>query len=637
MSNSNTVQPWAKTKLPIKINGRHLTVFEYKAKDTSFTKSKIKSIAQDLIAKERDGRNGKVAISTYFDQSIGWQTGKFTSIGDSVQDLNFYDFSEQYENAGIELQSRYPRFLVTVDFYPTSGGDHSTKEVVNDCLYQALKKAYGGFRHMPPALQGPYKVWKAAGIEANQPIPIDNLKYVEARGKVKIQVSGDVDRVSSAKHGKQVHLKLVNGHYSLDKSKRSKVLYRGVSKVDRRIEVYRDVADGMCEVYDGLETNLVPRSVIVESFRKHTDVIYRKQDRRDELAGQSLEAFFVQITSDAAEMRKHSGYLNPYRQRNDKQSALNLFYYLSYMIPEPPELGESESKWVEYAMSGGVRFAQPGLLPSAFGFDLNKMYSHVLTSSNYLPWGEGEVTQVSSLSECITGCNDRVYRGLYRAKVWREGEAQPEDRLFKFSSNNHYTHLDLQTAREIGLSIELIHDDLGNYCKFSKWMSAKTVFEPFVSEMLLMLKAGVPRAKLILNSLWGGLCEQKKVYVNGSTTESKDNHELRSIKPMGIDGEYWLELADRSKRFKTPYARIGPFVTGYARRLLFEQLKEYAQHIRYIHTDGAILTERVPLELGRKMGQWKVEKWGRCRVHSMQRVDAQFVKKNGTVVEQTVD
>ena len=93
----------------------------------------------------------------------------------------------------------------------TKIGKHSKN---NDCLYDCLLKILLD----DLIFKTPAKFKEFLKIEQNDGVHIDRIKDVEAKLNISINVSGDYIYTSVLKTNKQINLKLINNHYTIDHS-----------------------------------------------------------------------------------------------------------------------------------------------------------------------------------------------------------------------------------------------------------------------------------------------------------------------------------------------------------------------------------------------------------------------------------
>ena len=124
-----------------------------------------------------------------------------------------------------------------------------------------------------------------------------------------------------------------------------------------------------------------------------------------------------------------------------------------------------------------------------------------------------------------------------------------------------------------------------------------------------------PRCKKIMNCLWGGLTMLNNTEVDLNKEQSLDlqHREITHIEPF--KQQYLVNLHDYRQRYKTDYARLGPFLTSFARRQMYLTFKDVEQDVYRVHTDGVVVSRSMKgLPMGKGVGEWKVEKEGKCTV-----------------------
>ena len=100
-------------ELPIKQDSINILQFMYKKKkgfDNNDIEATAKKLQQGVLAKlaesGMENYDAQMMITNLYDKSIGWQIGRFTDFGD---DVNFYDFANEYEYEGDRIQNTFNR------------------------------------------------------------------------------------------------------------------------------------------------------------------------------------------------------------------------------------------------------------------------------------------------------------------------------------------------------------------------------------------------------------------------------------------------------------------------------------------------------------------------------------------------
>ena len=101
-----------------------------------------------------------------------------------------------------------------------------------------------------------------------------------------------------------------------------------------------------------------------------------------------------------------------------------------------------------------------------------------------------------------------------------------------------------------------------------------------------------------------------------------DVTESEEIIPIG---ENHFNAKFTNTGYKTDFARVGPFITAYARARLLGYCTKYSDRVVAWHTDGfTIIGEDPEIKLGKGIGELKMTNQGECTVHNAN--DVKFVK-----------
>ena len=624
-----TIKAYKVKKLPIK--QQSINVFQYMYKTsgkTVVTNSDIRQKAKDLqqqVQSKLDANNldlqGQIMVTNFYDKSIAWQSGKFTDFG---KEVDFYDFESEYEYNGDRIQSTFGRFNLLVKLVPKAGGCDGE---LNDCLWYCLRDTVNGdVSLMPKSINTPKRLKKYLKVTRDDQIAVSLMPLIEEKMKLSIHVVGDMEVVSMTDHKKQVSVTLHNGHFSVAKRHRVQEQLVGCTNTkDKPIvffdEVYGDDSSVSYVAYDGVRKVAIERQVLNAFWLRPRGCkhIYRATNRGK--TPLSMEDQHKQYLFDAQELKaKSKGLINLFRQLNEKKAACYAFGKLSRNFKEPAPIGEIEGRWIHNTRSGGLIKATPITLEQAWCYDLNKFYSAAMVDAKFtFPTAKGEWHTFTK--EEFSSLTFFKY-GMYKCRITNPGGV--DCRLFMLNEKSYHTHFTLTTAKEIGLTIELIVDGQPNACLYTDRVHGKALFGPFIDVMMGLYDtvdaSTKPRVKLITNSLWGGLCQhnESRVDLNKEAELDLNGKEIVHIEPY--KGEFLVNLSTYTKRYKTDYARLGPFITSFARRKMYQHLLPFQQHVHRVHTDGVIVDKPVDLPIGAKMGEWKIEHEGRCVIHNVNNV-----------------
>ena len=625
MPRTTTLKPVRVTKLPIKQYDLPHIQYEYKVKK-AYSNAQIKGVAETVksnVKKLLKGKQlgAKIMITNLYDKSIFWQSGRFTDIQQDAVD--FYDFENEYEYEGEAIQNKFNKFNFLIKLYPLSGGCDGE---MNDCLWFCLRDLFNGEAYLPKPIASAGKLKRLLGVDRLEPVPCKLLATLEDKIKVNVNVSGDVSRPSKKAHPRKADVVLRNGHYTVaHRHKMDEQLRQNTNHMDKKLVVYKEVHAGTCLHYETYDTDRGSRTVTREDMEEFwmkplsSAFIYR----RAESDSIPLEEQLVALQADADILKDHSqGLINLRRSLGDKTAALFAFGKLSRMFDPPEPIDTSEAVWIQNAKSGGLIFAEKGKkLDHAWSYDLNKMYSAMLSNAKFtVPYSKGEVKHVGSLPEAY------VPYGIYKCRITNPKGV--DARLFRMQKRRenvfvHYTHFDLTTARELDLDIELA-DGINCLLYPTGRKAGSQLFKPFVDTMynLHVKTGGMRRCKKIMNCLWGGLAQnnRKKVDLTKGGELDVEDADVVHIEPH--NSGHLVVVQSYSKPFKTNYARIAPFLTAFARRYMFLELKPFTDHVFRIHTDGFVADKQLHgLKMSSRVGDWKLEHKGSCTIHNKCKVE----------------
>jgi hypothetical protein len=318
-----------------------------------------------------------------------------------------------------------------------------------------------------------------------------------------------------------------------------------------------------------------------------------------------------------------------------KDTALNLFDKFSKFVLNPAKLEQDESLWISECNTGALMYAEK-YEGEAYKYDVKSMYPFLLSSPLKFPIERGEFNILSD-----DEFNNMQYfqLGIYRVKI-EKSEDENINKLFRFNKYNKYTHTSLEHAKSLFLKMSLIQDETANFLYYSpeKRIGCNELFGEYVSYMYDLKekesklkgqrKKDVLKAKLILNSLWGGLSEICKSYLvyKNKILNIDDDCDIYSIKP-NEKNENHLEIitTKQSKFYKTGFARISVFLISQGRYMMSKILYPHRENVKWCHTDGFVSDKLLDIKTGQKMGDLVEEgKCDNCTIHHVNNVEGEF-------------
>jgi DNA polymerase type B, organellar and viral len=560
---------------------------------------------------QQKGINGMMSVACLY--PFGWRSGRMFIVG---QDVDVYNPNNWYKGEDVDFDDTCRRFCIFV--IGASKPEGGCGEF-NDCLFQCLRQAYGGNEdEMPAAINRPKKLKKLLGVERCAQVPLDSLPTLEDVLKnCSINVTGDYTYISSKQTPLNVNLKLVNEHFTLLNNENRTFTAHVNFKPVKRGNVIAYSTFPSYRIYDGKAHIEVTADKIKEMKAAHNFLMIKAD-------ATTSKAPFVQVVKPLKDARDAflekadrlkeltNGKVNLFKYPTIAICAQDIFRFMSKIAKVPEVINAVESSIIDKAFAGGLTYAEKGYKGLGVCYDMNSMYPYFMTDKRLqFSMGAGQPVTLSD-SEFASACAEKYFKyGIYRCIVHKSGDINV-DKFFKLNRDNHYTHFDLILAVELGLKVQLIQDGQFNCYTYDKGnlVQSSKLFGEFVN-YFYDLKSQYKPAKEILNALWGSLCERTRneLYLKDDQEfKLHDDLQITSICPAK-DGTFKISYRRHDSLFKTNWARIGPFLTSYARMKLVRLVKPYASNIVRMHTDSITLNEDIPvlLTLNKDIGSFKQE------------------------------
>ena len=486
----------------------------------------------------------------------------------------------------------------------------------NDCVYNAILKAYNfKIEYLPSVINKAYKFKRHFEYERDDKVHLlDIIDELQKLLKASIEVVGDVTYFPTNKKQKHIKLKCKGNHVTLqcNEGKASTDFYRfrAVSKDDVYSMYYKD--DNSVFVYNGASVKTMPRDKYIEL--KDKSIFIKSTDETQE----SLE-----ITRDAllekADYFKTltNGKIDFYKSQYNATIAYEIWRQFSKTLQQPEELTDIEHQIFNKSSAGGanmggVHYATAGTFNNCTDYDQNNMYSYYMQHPKFtFPNTQGIEGYLTTKE-----LNELKFfnYGLYKCKIIGSTKWIPNSHANKF---HWVTHFILTLAKKEKLSIVMCEDNQVNWMYYKGRRHGSIAFRSTV-EYFLELRNKVKEeyvqdAKGFLTSLHGYFCEKN---VKAKVVKQEDKfdyckHNMREYIPSFTEpGSGRAFYEKKTKIFKRPHARIGAFLTSFARLQLYETLHENKIHnesIVMLNTDGFILKDQIlpSTLLGPVYGQFK--------------------------------
>ena len=485
----------------------------------------------------------------------------------------------------------------------------------NDCLYIAIMKALN-LTELRKSWSTASKFKKRLDLERDDKVSIKKLPIIEEALNININVTGDYIYTSQNKYSKTANLKLINSHYTLDTSKKSNDLIKTISYKEQKIYMSYEDKDEVL-IYDG-------KSEQVYSYDKYYEIkndifgkiAIVKATNKDDI----IEQYNNHIKNIKDIKSKSDGLIDYWScGGSHKNAVLKLFHNFTKGVEDPEQISELEEEWLKDCFQGGLIFGKDITLDNATAYDVNSAYASILKHSGFkVPIKQGDFKQVDKLGEIVP-------YGIYRCVITKSGNYDT-DKLFKFNSLNKYTHTDIYVARKLKLNIELIIDHEANCLLYGagKCINGARLFKTIVDYLYKLKVDKVTYGKIMLNTLWGALCEKsyvfKAVYDSNEYYNIPEDCTILSISPTKKGN--LVSYSKKGRYFKLNYARFGPFLTAVVRKLVADVIYPHKEIVHRCHTDGFICEQPITdIKLSSEIGDFKIEHQGKCKINNSMNVE----------------
>ena len=556
---------------------------------TGMTKSKVKQLVKAFQEKYKH-KNIQLMVS--INTELGFRSGKQFSVNSECILPDDYD---EYWNTtdAFVIYSWTPK--------PSKGGN----DLHNDCLYNCIHDIIGTYK-TPQNRKTPEDLKAFLNLQRNDKIDISYIPHIEDFYKINISVNGDYSFVSPRKYKMNAPLLLIDGHYRVDEE--NLVFYSLLNNIPKRTQtlVVCKKMDEKVLCYDGdyFEMSYTDYKKETQNLLFNERVFINKLEQ-----GKDLKETYEFIMEETEILKTLTNGKIDLSRSGFKpiNEALKTLHYQLMCFNIPEEITREEQFWIHNAFMGGLIFSEPTILDDAISYDVNSMYPSLMANNNFtFPIKQGEFKQIQELPNILS-------YGIYRVRIDAE-DGNSKKKLFRFNNNDYYTHYDIQIARDLGFTITLIQDHQANALLYTNGRANGKAYFYKVVEELYKLKNQSKMAKRILNSMWGGLSQRNKIKkITIDEVDLNGDVDIIDIRPCGK--YHKIEYVRQQKYFKYAYARLGVFLTSYARMKMSKVILPYHEHVYRIHTDGVLLDRNIPLPIGLKMGEWKIEKTGKCVIH----------------------
>ncbi len=297
---------------------------------------------------------------------------------------------------------------------------------------------------------------------------------------------------------------------------------------------------------------------------------------------------------------------------DDKSGALVLLNRLTHKYDKLKfqDANYKEFRKIEKCFNGGLTYFNydkyKNVAVNCYGYDFSSFYGVTMGNTDFkFPMMIGEYKKIKKLNfkklkygiyECVITINNKNF-----------------ENIFKFSGNNHYTHYELQLLNEhreqLEINIELLDDECLIYddeCEFinSDFFHTNNFcglnwYDLLQNGLKKDLK-GNQLVKNLISKIWGSFTQNNRRFftedeffeqdVSDISDDYESEYKLFNLMTKR-DGSKKYECILSKKPYVQKYARIKPFLTAYARTIMYRLIIEndLFDNIVRINTDGICL------------------------------------------------
>ena len=386
---------------------------------------------------------------------------------------------------------------------------------------------------------------------------------------------------------------------------------------NKKIAFYTNIKNKDVTLYNGSEYDEITEQEKIDILKKpySCDFILVKYD------GKNIEKDYKDYIDEIERIKiLTNGKINMYQTGTYSNTAICLFNSMNKI--KSIAVNKYEIPFLENG--GGVRYAK-AYVGKAYKYDICSCYPAIMKSKTFkVPINKGTLTSIST--ETINKKRYLQY-GIYNVSI------TCDDRLkFTTQSSNMYSHIEVNYAKQLNLTIESIGEHL--IFNSDDLVTGYSIFNEFVTYMFDMKKKDKVFKK-ILNTLWGGLTAKsggiRTVNMLYSEIDTRQNQILK-MSPIN-DNNNMCEVTIKYPVlfYKSNYARLNAFILGTARVNMHKTFDKIGYDtVLFSHTDSIITNKRIQydmLKFGDDLGMWKFEGVSQnCKVVNMNKYTFPILK-----------
>lgn len=385
----------------------------------------------------------------------------------------------------------------------------------------------------------------------------------------------------------------------------------GASSKERLPLIY-DPVDRKCfdgtDYFTATKTELNEWNILKSNTSKYIPI---KKD-----INESFENAYDMFVSRADALKKDSkNKLNLYKTGTLKKTCLSYFFQIANKKKKFVEaMTEDEVKWICNCNHGQIFYKDSAFSGEVHSYDVNSMYLSMMSSVNFkIPMKRGTF-RLLTVDEFDNMRANFFEYGIYRVRIISDGSANT-NKMFRFNKNNHYTSIDMNVAKKLGLEIMIVNDGRPNFLHYGSGTcdTGSRVFKDFATKLFdWRTKSKNKDCKVIASMLWGSLSEKNLKSIQYDCQKefdfNIDSDRYDILNTSNIRADIWkIDFVEKGKYFKFAWARMKPFLLAYARQYIGRQIANHLDHIVMVNTDGFYSKIVLDIAIGTEMGCMKYE------------------------------
>lgn len=333
--------------------------------------------------------------------------------------------------------------------------------------------------------------------------------------------------------------------------------------------------------------------------KTHEDLIRYKND---------FNIYHKEIMNEWIKTKSGKSFKLDYKKYHNHNDAV-LYYFLSYndkgFMDTYESIAEYEFYIIERCYNAGLitlNLDYKNKPTQCYGSDYSRYYTNLLLDIK-IPIKRGELLKLTEIPK-------KLEFGIYRIRITYKNSSFTN--IFNFSLEHHYTSTTLSylfgIKAEYGLEFELLEpDDEYNYNALiytnDKLISGKSLFKDWFKSLEDIRKKHNDNKLLkhLMSSVWGSLSSYNKIYLENTENYDisfMDDNEPSEYKILGMTEEGEYKAVKSSNAYKTPLARLKPFLTAFGRLKIMKLIRDcnVEDSVVRIHTDGIVLSRNFAFE-----------------------------------------